>query len=258
VLGRFISPDWYDPSLPGVGTNRYAYAHNNPATLSDRTGHNADPGDPPPESRDINYIGAVEVWANRSESPAMPSLLFGAGVHSTNVNRRDDVGRAGSVNARVACIDGCVLEAAGIAFAATGAALGTKFILNQVFNKSSKDGISGAQGGSPPADTAGTPPIGPEDPNLNDQQPGAATVGANPNDLNHIFNKPRHNLEGLVKQFGSQEKAYEAILQATQSEVQSNGITGVYQTQVIIGTQAITVRGNIINGVVKIGTAFIP
>ncbi|TIW59315.1 MAG: RHS repeat-associated core domain-containing protein, partial [Mesorhizobium sp.] len=28
VLGRFISPDDWDPTLPGVGTNRYAYAQN--------------------------------------------------------------------------------------------------------------------------------------------------------------------------------------------------------------------------------------
>lgn len=28
VLGRFLTPDWWDPTIPGVGTNRYAYAGN--------------------------------------------------------------------------------------------------------------------------------------------------------------------------------------------------------------------------------------
>lgn len=36
---RFISPDTLDPTQPGVGTNRYAYAQNDPINKSDPTGH---------------------------------------------------------------------------------------------------------------------------------------------------------------------------------------------------------------------------
>jgi ABC-type transport system substrate-binding protein len=36
---RFISPDTMDPTLPGVGTNRYAYAGNDPINRSDPSGH---------------------------------------------------------------------------------------------------------------------------------------------------------------------------------------------------------------------------
>lgn len=36
---RFISPDTMDPTLPGVGTNRYAYALNDPINKSDANGH---------------------------------------------------------------------------------------------------------------------------------------------------------------------------------------------------------------------------
>lgn len=36
---RFISPDTLDPTLPGVGTNRYAYAGNDPINRSDPNGH---------------------------------------------------------------------------------------------------------------------------------------------------------------------------------------------------------------------------
>ncbi|MER8409655.1 hypothetical protein NKH16_34435, partial [Mesorhizobium sp. M1307] len=39
LLGRFISPDDWDPILPGVGTNRYAYAQNDPVNKADNNGH---------------------------------------------------------------------------------------------------------------------------------------------------------------------------------------------------------------------------
>jgi len=39
---RFISPDDWDPTLPGVGTNRYAYSDNDPVNKSDRNGHQSD------------------------------------------------------------------------------------------------------------------------------------------------------------------------------------------------------------------------
>ncbi|WVT77639.1 RHS repeat-associated core domain-containing protein (plasmid) [Sinorhizobium chiapasense] len=38
-FGRFISPDDWDPTQPGVGTNRYAYAGNDPVNNSDPNGH---------------------------------------------------------------------------------------------------------------------------------------------------------------------------------------------------------------------------
>jgi hypothetical protein len=39
LLGRFISPDDWDPTKEGVGTNRYAYAANDPVNKSDPNGH---------------------------------------------------------------------------------------------------------------------------------------------------------------------------------------------------------------------------
>ncbi len=38
-LGRFLSPDTWDPTLPGVDINRYAYAGNDPVNASDPSGH---------------------------------------------------------------------------------------------------------------------------------------------------------------------------------------------------------------------------
>lgn len=39
VSARYISPDDMDPMLPGAGTNRYAYAANDPVNKSDPNGH---------------------------------------------------------------------------------------------------------------------------------------------------------------------------------------------------------------------------
>ena len=39
ALGRFLSPDDWDPLLAGVGTNRYAYGFNNPINVFDPSGH---------------------------------------------------------------------------------------------------------------------------------------------------------------------------------------------------------------------------
>ncbi|WP_152544685.1 RHS repeat-associated core domain-containing protein [Actibacterium mucosum] len=41
----FIQPDWYDPTHPGVGTNRYAYSFNDPINLSDPNGNEVGPED---------------------------------------------------------------------------------------------------------------------------------------------------------------------------------------------------------------------
>mgnify|MGYP000586062714 CR=1 FL=1 len=41
VTGRFISPDDWDPTMAGVGANRYAYAQNDPVNKSDPNGHSS-------------------------------------------------------------------------------------------------------------------------------------------------------------------------------------------------------------------------
>jgi RHS repeat-associated protein len=38
-LGLFTSPDWLDPPIPGVGTNRYAYSANDPVNKLDPNGN---------------------------------------------------------------------------------------------------------------------------------------------------------------------------------------------------------------------------
>jgi hypothetical protein len=40
-LGMFIQPDWWEVTKPGVGTNRYAYAENDPVNGRDPSGHDS-------------------------------------------------------------------------------------------------------------------------------------------------------------------------------------------------------------------------
>ncbi|GLQ76620.1 hypothetical protein GCM10007881_01350 [Mesorhizobium huakuii] len=54
VLGRFISPDDWDPTLPGAGTNRYAYAQNDPVNKSDPNGHAVETNEPDSKFNSIN------------------------------------------------------------------------------------------------------------------------------------------------------------------------------------------------------------
>lgn len=58
----FISPDTIDPTLPGVGTNRYAYSLNDPVNLSDPNGHQA--------------IGALDSQDKRDEENRRTAEFF--------------------------------------------------------------------------------------------------------------------------------------------------------------------------------------
>lgn len=42
----FIQPDWFDPTAPGIGTNRYSYCFNDPINCIDPNGNQAQPADP--------------------------------------------------------------------------------------------------------------------------------------------------------------------------------------------------------------------
>lgn len=84
---RFISPDTLDPTLPGVGTNRYAYALNDPVNKSDPNGHSVDPynelGSDGPTS------GAVDQkdWENFKDQRAADTLEIPNGEDKSKAKR---------------------------------------------------------------------------------------------------------------------------------------------------------------------------
>ncbi len=68
------------------------------------------------------------------------------------------------------------------------------------------------------------------------------TPNIDPNKLDHIFGQPKHNLDGLLKQFSFQEKAFNAIQKATEGTDRSQRFRGNFETSVKVGTENIKVR----------------
>ena len=75
IIGRFISPDDWDPTIEGVGTNRYAYSANDPVNKSEPNGHSLGPAgtENDPESdeslldREQEVAGLVDDQKNQDE-----------------------------------------------------------------------------------------------------------------------------------------------------------------------------------------------
>jgi hypothetical protein len=65
----------------------------------------------------------------------------------------------------------------------------------------------------------------PETPETENLQPPEVDA----NKLHHIFDNPRHELDGLATEFGSQEAAFEAIRNATQDAIKRQNISGMYE-----------------------------
>jgi hypothetical protein len=82
---------------------------------------------------------------------------------------------------------------------------------------------------------------------------------ANANKLSHIFGNASHNLGGLTKAFGSETAAYNAV-EAAFSKVAGNYSAKQLTNGIIVsvGSQQVTVRGAIVDGVAMIGTFWVP
>jgi hypothetical protein len=82
------------------------------------------------------------------------------------------------------------------------------------------------------------------------------------NRANHLFGPKsitRHNLGGFLNKFsGNQVNAFHSIQSATQKLVSSGKIHGVFESIVKVREVNATVRGRVIDGNVRVATAFIP
>lgn len=74
-----------------------------------------------------------------------------------------------------------------------------------------------------------------------------------PQKMEHVFD-PKHNFDPLVSQFGSREAVMEQFVRNI-GQVPTRGTFEVTRT---IGGQSVVIRGAVVNGVPRIGTAFIP
>jgi hypothetical protein len=82
-----------------------------------------------------------------------------------------------------------------------------------------------------------------------------------PNKLHHIFGKPAHGLGPLVRQYGSQQAAGQAIYDVVNSAHQNGSLrsdgVGYYKQLFDIGGNMVTVSGRVVDGIVYVGTAWI-
>jgi hypothetical protein len=85
---------------------------------------------------------------------------------------------------------------------------------------------------------------------------GAVVHNCDPNKLHHIFGQAKHRLDSVVGKFGSRGAAFKAIQQATEEAVAAKGLSGKFETAVEVAGETINVRGIVMEGIVKIGTAF--
>jgi RHS repeat-associated protein len=87
-----------------------------------------------------------------------------------------------------------------------------------------------------------------------------ATLAAiRPNTILHIFGKAAHKLAPIVAQLGSEGKVMEAVAWGlARLPAGTLPAAGLFQAVVRVGSQNVTVRGAVVNGIVRISTMFIP
>jgi hypothetical protein len=79
-------------------------------------------------------------------------------------------------------------------------------------------------------------------------------VANNPNNLDHVFAE-KHNFGDLINQFGSQQNVLKQMILSLRSA--SLPEAGVFNTVVDLGGTSVEVNGAVVNGVPRIGTAWV-
>ena len=75
------------------------------------------------------------------------------------------------------------------------------------------------------------------------------------NKLNHIF-ASKHKLQQLVSQLGGEENVIRAVFNASNGKLPASGL--INNVPVVVNNQTVILRGNVVNGVPRIGTMFVP
>jgi hypothetical protein len=72
--------------------------------------------------------------------------------------------------------------------------------------------------------------------------------------LDHIF-AAKHNFDALIRQYGSREAVVQQFLKGLKGHTPKSG---TFEQQIVVGGHKVIVRGAVVDGVTKIGTAFTP
>jgi hypothetical protein len=79
------------------------------------------------------------------------------------------------------------------------------------------------------------------------------------NTMRHIFGKAAHNLASLVARMGSERAVMAAVARALAGlSAGTLPAAGTFEVIVRVGGQNVTVRGAVVDGIVRISTMFIP
>jgi hypothetical protein len=93
-----------------------------------------------------------------------------------------------------------------------------------------------------------------EDAGVSAADQAALDYASTPSKLDHIF-AAKHNFDPLVQQFGSREAVVQQFLNGLEELTPESG---TFEQQIVVGGQKVIVRGAVVDGVTKIGTAFTP
>lgn len=115
---RFISPDTMDPTLPGVGTNRYAYGQNDPVNKSDPNGHMIGDWFSDPDDRDATNSANADVADKMAKKARDEGDAAGTAAEWDEMARRSRE-RVGKTTGELVLMD--VLSIFGSATAISGA-----------------------------------------------------------------------------------------------------------------------------------------
>jgi hypothetical protein len=81
------------------------------------------------------------------------------------------------------------------------------------------------------------------------------------NRLHHVFGQPKHNLDGLVRTCGGRERAGQAIIEAVAAAAAVGELVvderGMYSQLFDVAGHLVTISGRIVDGVPRIGDAWI-
>lgn len=92
VLGMFLQPDWFEVTMPGVGTNRYAYSFNDPINKMDRGGN-------------LTYKDGAklseDVYDNDTDAPEGFRVIDGRGLKEMGLNPDQFVDEETGLKARL-------------------------------------------------------------------------------------------------------------------------------------------------------------
>ena len=83
-------------------------------------------------------------------------------------------------------------------------------------------------------------------------------IANNANNLSHIFDQEKRNLAGVIAEFGGQLPALRALAIAINQEIDILPPNGSFiNVPVVLGNAVVGVNGAVVNGVVRISTAYV-